>query len=227
MSPWLSLGASAITATVAFAGVALTQRSTRARDFDGRLWEARSKAYVALMRWVIAIEKATLRNDSGAAALPPRSVLQSLELEEDLAAEVSAYASASILARHQELLWWLRRATQWSGDEPIEAFPATQQGGEQPAAEASVRLSLGAGELRDLIRLELEQGAERVRAGRFGWGQHRTRHGGTGPVAQRAKADADVVPQSANTPFPKAQFTKDAAEAYGRWARGEGPEPKP
>jgi hypothetical protein len=77
---------------------------------------------VALMRWVIAIEKATIGDGSG--GFPPCSVILGLQLDEGLAAEISAYASADVLAREQELLWWLRRATLWAGDERIEAFPA-------------------------------------------------------------------------------------------------------
>jgi hypothetical protein len=129
-SPWFAIGGSCITAAAAFLGVLVAQRATRARDFDGRLWVAKSSAYVSLLRWLLRLEN--LLSTEGALTCPTRKELQRAALDDQLEAEVSAYGSQEVLEQLEELKWWLRRLANWAGNQRVTAFAETAEDGDSP-----------------------------------------------------------------------------------------------
>jgi hypothetical protein len=112
--PWLAVASSAVSAFAALGGVLLTQRATRQRDLDARLWDKRATCYVSGTRWLLELRSRIV--DEEGEVVEPKQATQAVEdarMSPQLYAELTAYASEQLRYRYEvcaDLLSEVRRA---------------------------------------------------------------------------------------------------------------------
>lgn len=164
---WIPVVSSAVTALAALGGVAVTQRATRSRDFELRLWEKRAATYLELATFLTRIEALVAPPTYGTTGWPEplnQETASDLLPAEELASQVRLYGTQAVTDTFRTLWQTIHSAAKTPPRPPRSPDVPKYYGDQEFHTTIEGNLRRDAAKLHTLIRSELAGHATRTRS---------------------------------------------------------------